>query len=94
MSTGTQRSDMGLFTKFSLNLINVALNKQGGYIEIYNHYDKQYHKAIELLGSPKKGNQQERLSYIDNNLQRLSKVKQMSRVHQVKRWKWWQTYEK
>ena len=25
MSTGTQRSDMGLFTKFSLNLINVAI---------------------------------------------------------------------
>ncbi len=26
MSSGTQRSDMGLFTKFSLNLVNVALN--------------------------------------------------------------------
>ena len=25
MSSGTQRSDMGLFTKFSLNLVNVAL---------------------------------------------------------------------
>ena len=25
MSQGTQRSDMGLFTKFSLNLVNVAI---------------------------------------------------------------------
>lgn len=26
MSSGTQRSDMGLFTKFSLNLVNTAIN--------------------------------------------------------------------
>lgn len=28
-SVGTQRADMGLFKKFALNMVNVALNKQG-----------------------------------------------------------------